>query len=165
MPHPPYASPMTLHSVLVIAAHLVLLVVGVGLLIIDARTHRLPDRIVLPSLAATLLLVVVEALAVQAAARLLQAAAGMVVLCGFFIVLRLASRGGMGGGDVKLAALLGVVLGWHGWTAVVLGLAAAFLLASLYALALMALRRAGPKTRIAFGPWMILGAVLAIAAT
>lgn len=165
MPHPLYASPMTLHSALIVAAHLALLAVGAWLVVIDTRTHRLPDRIVLPTLVATLVLVTAEALAVQDAARLLRAVAGMVVICGFFVVLRLISRGGMGGGDVKLAALLGVVLGWHGWTAVVLGLFAAFLLASLYALVLMALRKAGPKSRIAFGPWMILGAVLAIAAT
>ena len=163
MPHPSYSSLMPLHTALVVLAHVVLLAVGAWLLAIDARTHRLPDRIVLPTLAGTLLLVGIEVLALQDATRLGRAAAGMLALGGFFILLRLLSRGGMGGGDVKLAALLGVVLGWHGWTAVAVGVAAAFVLASLYALVLMALRRADGKTRIAFGPWMIVGAVLAIA--
>ena len=156
---------MSLHSILVIGAHLALLVVGGWLFVVDARTHRLPNRIVLPALAATLLLIAVEALLLQDATRLLRSLAGALLLGGFFLLLRLISRGGMGGGDVKLAALLGAVLGWHGWTAIALGAASAFLLASLYALLLMGLRRATGKTRIAFGPWMIVGAVLAIAVT
>lgn len=156
---------MTPHGVLVLTAHLVLLVVGVWLLVVDARTHRLPNRIVLPTLAGSLLLVGAEALLLQDASRLLRSLSAMLVLGGFFLALRLLSRGGMGGGDVKLAAVLGVVLGWHGWTAVMLGAASAFLLASLYALVLLSLRRATGRTRIAFGPWMILGAAAAIAAS
>ncbi|QTV80932.1 prepilin peptidase [Microbacterium sp. NIBRBAC000506063] len=156
---------MALHSALVLAAHLALLCVGARLLVIDARTHRLPNRIVLPTLAGVLLLVALEALLLLDATRLLRSLAGMLLLGGFFLALRLLSRGGMGGGDVKLAAVLGAVLGWHGWTALALGAASAFLLASLYALVLMLLRRATGKTRIAFGPWMIVGAVLAIAAS
>ncbi len=156
---------MTLHAALVLTAHLVLLGVGMWLFVIDARTHRLPNRIVLPALAGTLLLVIVEALLLQDAARLIRSGLGMLLLGGFFLLLRLGSRGGIGGGDVKLAALIGVVLGWHGWTALAFGAAFAFVLAALYALVLMMLGRAGRKTRIAFGPWMILGAVLAIAVT
>lgn len=156
---------MTLHSALVIAVHLMLLAVGVWLFLIDARTHRLPNRVVLPALGGTLLLVALEALILHDATRLFRSLLGVVILGGFFLALRLLSRGGMGGGDVKLAAVLGAVLGWHGWTALAVGAASAFLLASLYALVLMALGRATGKTRIAFGPWMILGAVLAIAAS
>jgi len=156
---------MTVHAVLVIIAHALLLVVGLWLLVIDARTHRLPHVIVLPTLAASLLAVILEALLLHDATRLLRALAGMALMGGFYLVLRLISRGGMGGGDVKLAAVLGVVLGWHGWSPLAVGIAATFLLAALYALTLMALRRATGATRIALGPWMILGAILAIAAS
>jgi leader peptidase (prepilin peptidase)/N-methyltransferase len=65
---------------------------------------------------------------------------------------------------VKLAAVIGLVLAWHGWWTLLLGSAVAFLLGALFALVLMILRRANRSTRIAFGPWMILGAILAIAA-
>lgn len=153
---------MTWHLVFVIAAHLALAGVGCWLIVIDAREHRLPNRIVLPTLAATLLVIGVEALVLMDATRLLRALAGMVLLGGFYLLLRAGSRGGMGGGDVKLAALIGLVLGWHGWTALAVGAVSAFVLAALYALVLMVLRRATAGTRIAFGPWMIAGAALAV---
>lgn len=150
-------------TVLVVLAHVVLLGIAGWLIVVDARTHRLPNRIVLPTLAATALLAVVDALLTGEAESLVRAAWGMVILGGFYALLRILSRSGMGGGDVKLAAVIGLVLGWHGWAALAVGAASAFVLAALYALALIALRRADASTRIAFGPWMILGAVLGIA--
>lgn len=142
--------------------HLMLLGIGGWLLVIDARTHRLPDRIVLPTLAGLLLLALVDALATGDRAPSIRALLGMIVLGGFYALLRLLSRSGMGGGDVKLAAVIGLVLAWHGWTALAVGAASAFVLGALYSLGLMALRRADRTTRIAFGPWMIVGAVLGV---
>ncbi|MBQ3360271.1 A24 family peptidase [Microbacterium sp. kSW2-24] len=144
--------------------HLMLLGIGGWLLVIDARTHRLPDRIVLPTLAGLLLLALVDALATGDRAPSIRALLGMIVLGGFYALLRLLSRSGMGGGDVKLAAVIGLVLAWHGWTALAVGAASAFVLGALYSLGLMALRRADRTTRIAFGPWMIVGAVLGVLA-
>jgi leader peptidase (prepilin peptidase)/N-methyltransferase len=155
---------MSLHAVAVLIVHLALAAVGVWLVVIDARTHRLPNRIVLPTLGALIVLVVVEALATGDSGRMLRALLGALVLGAFYAVMHLASRQGMGGGDVKLAAVIGLVLAWHGWWTLLLGSAAAFLLGALFALVLMILRRANRSTRIAFGPWMILGAILAIAA-
>lgn len=154
---------MDLRTVLLVLVHLALLAVGIRLLIIDARTHRLPNRIVLPTLAAVLLLAVVDAVVTASSAALVRGLWGLLILGGFYAILRVVSRAGMGGGDVKLAALIGVVLGWHGWTPLILGAVSAFVLAALYALGLMALRRANGSTRIAFGPWMIIGAVLGVA--
>lgn len=151
-----------LHDVLVVLAHIALAGIGVWLLIIDARTHRLPNRIVLPTLVGALALVGVDALAAHSSSSLISAIIGMLILGGFYTVLRATSRGGIGGGDVKLAAVIGLVLGWHGWQALAIGAAAAFVLGALYALILMSLRRATRSTRIAFGPWMIIGAVLGI---
>ncbi|HTN56193.1 MAG TPA: A24 family peptidase [Microbacterium sp.] len=156
---------MSPHSVAVLTAHLVLAGVGLWLVVIDARTHRLPNRIVLPTLGALIVLVIVEAPVTGDVERMLRALLGGLVLAAFYAVMHLASRQGMGGGDVKLAAVIGLVLSRHGWATLVLGSAAAFLLGALFALTLMLLRRANRSTRIAFGPWMILGAVLAIAAT
>ncbi|SEB61646.1 Type IV leader peptidase family protein [Microbacterium hydrocarbonoxydans] len=153
---------MDIRSLLVVAVHLVLVGIGCRLLVIDIRTHRLPDRIVLPTLAALLVLVAVDALVTGDRAPLLRAGCGLLILGGFYGALRLISREGMGGGDVKLGALLGLVLGWHGWQALAVGAASAFVLAALYAVTLMLLDRADGSTRIAFGPWMIVGAVLGI---
>lgn len=156
---------MTLHAVAVLIAHLALAAVGVRLLIIDARTHRLPNRIVLPALGALIALVLVDALATGETERMPRALLGGLALGGFYAVMHLTSRQGMGGGDVKLAAAIGVLLAWHGWGTLLLGAAAAFVLGALFALVLMALRRADRSTRIAFGPWMILGSALAITAS
>ena len=157
-----YPSGMDLRSVLVVTVHLVLFAVGCRLVVVDIRTHRLPDGIVLPTLAALLVLTAVDALVSRDTGALTRAALGMLILGGFYAMLRLLGREGMGGGDVKLAAVIGLVLGWHSWQALAVGAASAFVLGALYALALMASRTADRSTRIAFGPWMILGALLGI---
>lgn len=153
----------SVRDVIIVLVHLGLVGIGVWLLVIDVRTHRLPNRIVLPTLVSVLVLVGLDALVTAQSASLVGATIGMLVLGGFYAVLRATSGGGIGGGDVKLAAVIGLVLGWHGWQALAVGAASAFVLGALYALALMLTRRANRSTRIAFGPWMIIGAVLGIA--
>lgn len=148
--------------VLVVCVHLALFLVGCRLVAIDIRTHRLPDRIVLPTLLTLLALVVVDALLTEESAASIRAGMGMLILGGFYAALRAISSDGMGGGDVKLAAVIGLVLGWNGWQALAVGAASAFVLGALYALLLMAFRRADGDTRIAFGPWMILGATIGV---
>lgn len=157
-------SASVLHDVIVVLVHVGLVGIGVWLLVIDARTHRLPNRIVLPTLAAVLALAGIDAIVTGRSGSLIGGVIGMLVLGGLYAVLRATSRGGIGGGDVKLAAVIGLVLGWHGWQALAVGAASAFVLGALYALALMAFRRADRSTRIAFGPWMIIGAALGVAA-
>lgn len=151
-------------ALVVVLAHLGLLGVGAWLIVIDIGTHRLPDRIVLPALAGTLLLALAGALLAGQGGRLLGGLCGMLLLGGFYALLRVLSREGMGGGDVKLAALIGLVLGWHGGQALVVGGAAAFVLGAVHALGLVLTRRATGATHIAFGPWMIVGGALGVAA-
>ena len=155
---------MDLRTVVVVTVHLALFAIGCRLVVIDIRTHRLPDRIVLPTLAALLVLAGLDAMVLGTSARLIGALLGMLILGGFYAALRQLSRDGMGGGDVKLAAVIGLLLGWHGWQALAVGAASAFVLGAVYALMLMALRRADGSTRIAFGPWMVFGALLGILA-
>lgn len=154
---------MSLHAAVVISVHLALIGIGAGLTAIDARTHRLPNRIVLPTLGALIVLLGVEALAIGQTAPAMRGLIGMLLLGGFYAALRAIGRSGIGGGDVKLAALIGLVLAWHGWSALAVGAASAFVLGAAYVLVLLALRRATRTTRVAFGPWMIIGAVLGIA--
>jgi leader peptidase (prepilin peptidase)/N-methyltransferase len=68
----------------------------------------------------------------------------------------------MGFGDVKLALGIGAVLGWYGWGTVVLGTFAGFLFGGLYGLGLVLMRRAGRKTSIPFGPFLIAGAYVGL---
>lgn len=137
-------------------------VVSVALAVIDIRTHRLPNRIVLPAYPVALVLFAVACLLGAEWSALLRAALGMTVLFAFYFVLRLITPSGMGGGDVKLAGVIGLYLGWLGWPAVAIGAFAAFLLGGGYGLALLVLRRASRRTAIPFGPWMLAGAWLAI---
>jgi leader peptidase (prepilin peptidase)/N-methyltransferase len=68
----------------------------------------------------------------------------------------------MGFGDVKLALLLGLYLGWLGWSSLAVGAFAGFLLGGIVGAALMLARRANRKTRMPFGPYMLAGAFLAV---
>jgi leader peptidase (prepilin peptidase)/N-methyltransferase len=90
---------------------------------------------------------------------------GGVALGTCYLLLGLLSGGQLGGGDVKLAVPIGLVLGWLGWSTVLLGAAAGFVLAAIAGLALLAARRASMRTLISFGPYMLWGALLAIVAS
>jgi leader peptidase (prepilin peptidase)/N-methyltransferase len=70
---------------------------------------------------------------------------------------------GLGFGDVKLLALLGLVLGWVGWEVLLAGIFLGLVTGAVVALALMATGRAGWRTALPFGPPLLLGAVLALA--
>ena len=142
-------------------AYLYLASISVALAAIDLDVMRLPDKIVLPSYAVALVLIAPAVIADHswsAAGRGLLAA--LVLYLGYF-VLAVVPRG-MGGGDVKLAPQLGFYLGWLGWSSVAIGVFAGFLLGGLVGTALMALGRAGRRSRIPFGPYMLAGAFLAV---
>nr|WP_221446876.1 A24 family peptidase [Microbacterium thalassium] len=141
-----------------VAAYLYFVSISVVLTLIDLDTHRLPNVIVIPSyIVAAALLTVGSALTADWIA-LIRAGIGMAVLYVFYFLLRLARPDGMGGGDVKLAGVVGLYLGYIGWGALAVGAFAAFVLGGVYGVVLMLTRRAGRKTAIPFGPWMILGA-------
>ncbi|MCR2792428.1 A24 family peptidase [Microbacterium sp. zg.Y625] len=137
---------------------------SVWLAVVDLRDHRLPNALVLPLYPLILVLFAVAALAGGDAAPLLRSLLGGGVLFLLYAALR-ALGGGVGGGDVKLAGVVGVVLGHTGWAAVLTGTAAAFVLGGVVALGLLATGRATRTTRIAFGPYLLGGAWLALAAS
>ena len=86
-------------------------------------------------------------------------------LCGvLFYGLYIAARGGLGGGDVKLAGILGGVLGYLSWANLGWASLMTFLAGGLVSLALVLFTKARGSTRIAFGPFMLLGALVALAA-
>jgi len=130
----------------------------------DIRTHRLPNAIVLPAYPVALVMLTSACALGAEWSRLGTALVGMVVLFGFYLLLRIVSPRGMGGGDVKLAGLIGLMLGWVGWSALAIGALAGFVLGGLYGLALLGARRADRRTAIPFGPWMLVGAWVGILA-
>jgi leader peptidase (prepilin peptidase) / N-methyltransferase len=138
-------------------------VVAVLLAVIDLRHLLLPDRVVLPSLGIGAGLFAVAAAGTGNWDALARAGLGAVVLFGGFLVLALISPRSLGMGDVKLAALVGLFLGWLGWPVLALGAAAGFVLQAGVALVLLAGRRIGWRGELPFGPAMLAGAVLAAA--
>jgi leader peptidase (prepilin peptidase)/N-methyltransferase len=132
------------------------------LTLIDLDNHRLPNAIVLPSYAVAGALSAVACILGAAWSQLVSAAVGMAILYVFYLTIRVVRPDGMGGGDVKLAGLVGMYLGWLGWGALAVGAFAAFVLGGLFGLALIALRRAGRRSAIPFGPWMLAGAWVGI---
>lgn len=140
--------------------------VCVPLAVIDVDCHRLPDRLTLPGAVVGLALLTGASRAGGDWAALRRAVLAAVVVGGvaFLFALLVGGGSGLGLGDVKLLALLALFLGWLGWGHVVLGVALGFGAGALAAVALLSTRRAGLKDSIAFGQWLILGALVAVVA-
>ncbi|MDQ7905442.1 prepilin peptidase [Phytohabitans sp. ZYX-F-186] len=137
---------------------------GVVLAHVDVAVHRLPDRLTFPAAGGALVLFGLSAVVGGEWGRLASAVACAAALAAFYLVLVLVSPNGMGFGDAKAALCVGLVAGWFGWGVAVAAALAGFLLAGLYATALLLLRRVGRKDHIAHGPFLLLGVLAAIAA-
>ncbi|MEI6230290.1 MAG: prepilin peptidase [Actinomycetes bacterium] len=138
-------------------AFLYLAAIGIALTMIDLDTRRLPNAIVLPSYGVALALLGVAGVADDRLFDLGRACAGGVIAFGVYFLLALIYPAGMGFGDVKLAGVLGIYLGWVGWPSLAVGIFAAFLIGAVIGLALMAAGRGGRKTAVPFGPFMVVG--------
>jgi leader peptidase (prepilin peptidase) / N-methyltransferase len=136
---------------------LLAVVLGVLLAAVDLRCLRLPDPLV-----ATLALLVCPPLAAAALlagdpARLARAVLAAVLVGAGYLALALA--GGLGLGDVKLAAVLAFPLGFVGWPAVVLGLVVPHLLNGPVALLMLARGRFSRRGALPLGPALLAGAL------
>jgi leader peptidase (prepilin peptidase) / N-methyltransferase len=149
---------------LVLAAACWLAVAAIALAWIDVVTRRLPDLLTAPAYTGTVVLLLAAAAASGHWPMLLRALLGGLALAAAYLALAVISRGAAGLGDAKLAASLGTMLAWSGWPTLVAGVFAGFLLAAVYGLGLLVSGRATRGQRIPFGPFMIVGAFLAILA-
>lgn len=147
-----------------VPALLYLAAITVALTLIDLDTQRLPDAIVLPSYIVLVVLLALASLIEGDWWALLWAAAGGAILFAVYLLIAFIAPRGMGMGDVKLAGVLGLVLGWIGWGALIVGAFSAFLLGGVFGILLVLFRRAGRRSGIPFGPWMFGGAWVGIAA-
>ena len=147
---------------LVLLAMLYFAAISVALSLIDIDTHRLPNSIVLPAYLVAGALFTASSILAGDYSALLRAAIGMAALFAAYFAMAMVYPGGMGFGDVKLAGVIGIYLGWVGWGALAVGALSAFLLAGVFAAALMLTGRANRKSGIPFGPWMLVGAWVGI---
>lgn len=148
---------------LVLAACAYLLVLAVRLAVIDVRSHLLPNRLVLPAYGVAGVLLLSAAWASADAGGAVRIVAGATLLWVFYFLIRLAHPPGMGFGDVKLAGVLGLYLGYTGWTSLLYATLLGFLLGGVWGVLIVVSRRGNLKTAIPFGPFMLAGAVLTLA--
>jgi leader peptidase (prepilin peptidase)/N-methyltransferase len=143
-------------------ALLYLVAVSVALTFIDLDVKRLPNQIVLPSYPVVAALLALASLGTGDWWPFARAVISGIALYGVYFVLMVIKPDGMGFGDVKLAFVLGMYLGYAGWGQVFFGTFAASLLGGLVGIGLILARRAGRKTEIPYGPYMIAGAWLGL---
>jgi len=143
-------------------AFLYLAAIAIALTLIDLDHFRLPDQLTLPSYAVGPALLLIPAIVNSAWWPYERALIGMAALRAFYEVISFISPKGMGGGDVKLSGVLGLYLGWLGWEELAVGAFMAFLVGGIVSIGLVLFAGAGRKTRVPFGPFMLIGAFLGI---
>ena len=130
--------------------------------IIDYATHRLPRGVTFRAAIVGGPLLTLAAINHDDNGRIGVMFASFVVTLALFALLAAFSKGGIGGGDVRLAPVLAMFLGWLGASHVYIGLGSGFILGGVVATGMLVTRRASASTRIAFGPFLCIGAVGAV---
>ncbi|HEX9696369.1 MAG TPA: prepilin peptidase [Actinomycetota bacterium] len=132
----------------------------VALSLIDLEHKLIPNRLLYPALAAGIVFVAIAAGTGPGWGAFGRAAGGAAASFAVFNVIHFISPGGMGYGDVRLSALIGLYLGYLGWGRIYAGFLVGFLLGAVVGLLLMLVGKAGRKTAVPFGPFLAAGAVI-----
>jgi leader peptidase (prepilin peptidase)/N-methyltransferase len=136
--------------------------ISIALGVIDVDTHRLPIPIVRPAYLVSAVLLGAASWAQHDQASAIRMVAGAATLWGLYGLLFLIRPDAMGLGDVRLAGVLGMYLGWLGWGPVAVGAFMGFLVGALFGLGLVAIGRSKLKSMIPYGPHMLVGAWIAV---
>lgn len=129
---------------------------------IDLHTRRLPREITYTGMLLGSIALTAAAIVIDEPERIWMMGLGAVIALATMWLIYVASRGGMGDGDVRLAPLLGMYLGWLNPGIVLPGLFFGFVAGAVVGVAMMALDRAGRRTAVPFGPFLALGTIVAI---
>jgi len=143
-------------------AQLWLLGLAVVLTVTDLQLQRLPNAVLLPGAVVLAVLLVVAAFARHEPMVLIGSVVAAAVLFALFLLAAVVSPAGMGMGDVKLAAVLGLALGYAGLATVLLAVLLAFALHAVVSLVLLATRRADRRTALPFGPPLLIGSAVSL---
>lgn len=133
----------------------------VALAVIDWRTHLLPTKVLWPTTLAVAALVVVTWAITRNTDDLIRSGWGFVIAYGTFFVLWFVYPKGLGYGDVRLAGVLGLALGWLGWGELLVGLYAGFLLGGVGG-GLLSMLKVVERKAFPFGPFMVVGALFGV---
>jgi leader peptidase (prepilin peptidase)/N-methyltransferase len=144
-----------------------LLVAGLGVPLawIDLACLRLPDPLVGAAFAGAVGLLSVASIVDGSWAPLVRGVLAAAALAAGYLVLALLPGANLGFGDVKLAGVLGLLLGWLGWRAVLLGAVLPHMINGPIAVALLVRGRARRDTQLPLGPALLAGALLAVLVT
>jgi leader peptidase (prepilin peptidase) / N-methyltransferase len=134
--------------------------VMVALAMIDLRHKVLPNRIVYPSLVIAAAAIAIGAL-LDGEVDAARAAIGFAAYGGSLLLLALLYPAGLGMGDVKLVALIGLILGSISLSHVAVAAGAGIAAGGVFGIGALLVRRAGRKTQMPFGPFLAAGAVVA----
>lgn len=143
-----------------LGACLFLATAGVLLVLIDLKVLRLPDPVVLVCFGVTVILLAGQALSDGTWRFFGRALLGGAAAFGLFLLIGLLPGAPMGMGDVKLAGVIGLTLGYLGWPAVVIGMLMPFLVNGPFAV--VALIRRGRKAVSPFGPALLAGWLITV---
>lgn len=146
----------------IVPAVLVFTAASIALATIDLEHRRLPDRIVLPTLAVESVLLVVAGLADHRPRSILMAAAGAAIAGGFLFVVWFALPKALGFGDVKYGLVFGALLGWFGLGHVAAGLFLGYFCGSVIGIGMIVVKRKARGLTMPFGPSLALGAWIAV---
>jgi leader peptidase (prepilin peptidase)/N-methyltransferase len=138
-------------------AFILLAILGVQLARIDISLHLLPNPLVLSLLLGGLVLLLATLLSGYQWNDILRAVSGAAILFVIYLVLALISPGGIGMGDVKLAAPVGLYLGYLGWSQLLYGGLLGFIVGGI-ASALLLRHRTEKPVEVAYGPSMLAAA-------
>ena len=152
----------TVDSWALIPAFLVFGTATLALALIDLDHQLIPNRVLFPSLAVSATLLVIGALIERESGALLRGILGSVIYFLILLAVGLVARGGFGMGDVKLALLLGLFLGYLGWDILMLGAVLAVLLGGIAAVTLLAVTKKRKDAKFAYGPYLVVGAWIAL---
>ena len=138
-----------------------LCIVGVLLGFVDWRTRLLPTAVIGPSYAVVAVLLTAAAVAARDWDSATRALLGWAVTGGLFLLLWFVHPRGMGYGDVRLAGVLGLALGWLGWAELATGIYAAFCLGALVG-GVLAVAKVVDRRHYPFGPFLLIGALIGV---
>ena len=134
---------------------------AVVLAVVDLAEKRLPNAVIVPALISIAILLVLTSAVTGLWWNLLWALAGSAGMFGLYLLIALIP-GAMGMGDVKLAALIGLTLGWFGLSVWLVGLFAGCLIGGVAAIVALVLRAVRFKGTVPYGPSMLAGALVAL---
>lgn len=133
-----------------------------GLALIDLDHQLIPNRVLFPALGISGVVLAAGAIVESDGAGFLRGLGGAVVYFAFLLVIGLVARGGFGMGDVKLALLLGLFLGFLGWGELALGAILAILLGGVASIGVLVFTSKGRDAKFAYGPYLVAGAWIAV---